>query len=140
LSRLSNTRAKNDSVSGALHTRMLALWPDVLAGNPDEALALISADVVDHRGGKDGTIVGIDAWRKKWEMSAKFFSNFQMIVEQQITQGELSTHRYSVRSKTASGEPFQVMGMDMIRVVDGKLVEHWALLDVTALQARMTGK
>lgn len=50
-------------------------------------------------------------------------------VEQNVAAGEFSVNRYRVRGKHLDGREFDVLGIDMIRVRDGKIVEHWALMD-----------
>jgi len=102
------------------------------AGRTDEAMAYVDENVVDHH--RDGDQHGVATWianRKKWAVD---YSDNSVQVEQNVTQGEFSVNRYTVHSThTASGRKFEVLGMDMIRVHNGKIVEHWALLDHAGL-------
>jgi predicted SnoaL-like aldol condensation-catalyzing enzyme len=115
------------SQAADVHSRLLKLYPEVLAGRLDEALELIDPDVVDHRGGTQGTHRGIDAWRQKWAGVAG--NDVTVTVEQNVSQGDISVNRYTI-----AGPGYAVTGIDMIRVRDGRLVEHWAVLDTTAIQ------
>jgi predicted ester cyclase len=39
----------------------------------------------------------------------------------------------------STGRQFEVLVLDMVRVSDGKIAEHWALLDENALQQQLRG-
>jgi ketosteroid isomerase-like protein len=59
-------------------------------------------------------------------------------IEHNVASGSFSVNRYTVRgTHTASGRHYEVTGMDMIRVRDGKLAEHWAVLDSTAMRHQL---
>lgn len=106
-----------------------------LAGRHDEALELLDPDVVDHRGGADGDHHGVGAWREKWERTASGpFQDMTVTVEQNVATDDISVNRY-----TFTGPGFQVTGLDMVRVRDGRVVEHWALLDTEAIR-HQTGR
>ena len=116
----------------AVHRRILELYPAVVAGTAlEEALELIDPDVVDHRGGLDGDHHGRDAWRTKWEgLGSAGFHDLSATVEQNVAAGDISTNRYTLRgTHTASGCRYEIGGLDMIRVRDGRVVEHWAFGD-----------
>ncbi len=108
-----------------VHARLVELWT---AGRFEEGLRHIDPDVVDHRGGTAGDHHGIDAWRAKWDQKA----DVSVKIEQNVTEGEFSVNRY-----TSSGPGYAVTSMDMIRVRDDRVVEHWALMDVTARAAQL---
>ncbi|MGP4098941.1 ester cyclase [Nonomuraea sp. KM90] len=120
-----------------VHQRILELYPEALAGRMDEALALIDPDVIDHRGGTDGDHHGLAAWREKWERTASGETGFHDVsveVEQNVHDGDLSANVYLSRgTHTASGRRYEVRGMDLIRVRDGRIVEHWAIRDTVAM-------
>lgn len=45
------------------------------------------------------------------------------------------THRGAFRAVSATGKPITVMGIHIFRIVNGKMVEHWGLIDrIGALQ------
>ncbi|MEV0824155.1 ester cyclase [Nonomuraea rubra] len=128
--------------AGEVHRRIVELYPQVLAtGRMDEALALVDPEVIDHRGGTDGDHHGLEAWREKWEraMSGETgFHNVSVEVERNVADGELSSNVYLSRgTHTATGRTYEVRGMDMIRVRDGRIVEHWAIRDAVALRHQL---
>ncbi|HEX6527960.1 MAG TPA: ester cyclase [Streptosporangiaceae bacterium] len=110
----------------------------VSAGRRAEALALIGPDAVDHRGGTSGDHVGRAAWADKWEHMYDGLAEVSMIIEQNVASGDTSANRYTLRgTHAASGRSYQITGIDMIRVRNGKLVEHWALLDSAAMRHQL---
>jgi ketosteroid isomerase-like protein len=111
-----------------VHRRIIELFGE---GRRAEALTLIDPHAVDHRGGASGDRHGVDAWRAKWENMA----DVSMTVEQNVSDGEFSVNRYRIRGTHAdSGRDYEVFGIDMVRVRDGKIVEHWALLDSAGIR------
>ena len=129
---------KRPMSAGEVHRQLLASWSAVLTGDLD-ALDLIDEHVIDHRGGREGDHVGRDAWREKWQRMAAAYRERQqsVTVEQQVADGAWSVHRYTTRgTDVETGHPYAVTSMDMIRVVDGRLVEHWAVVDTVAIRAQ----
>jgi ketosteroid isomerase-like protein len=123
-----------------VHRRLVEMYPEILANRLDDALALIDPDVIDHRGGSQGDHHGRDAWRKKWEGMAApgDFHDVSVTVEQNVVDGDTSVNRYTTRgTHTATGRRYEVVGMDMIRVRDGRLVEHWAVLDADGMRYQL---
>src|SRR3569833_942756 len=129
-----------DGSAGEIHRRVVEMYDEVLAGRMDEALALIDPDIVDHRGGSSGDHHGIDAWRRKWEGFAEggAFHDVSVTIEQNVVQDDTSVNRYATRgSHTASARSYAVLGMYMVRVRDGRIVEHWALRDADAIRHQL---
>ncbi len=123
----------------AIHRRLVAAYDQVLAGRLDAALALIDPNVIDHRGGLEGDHHGLDAWRRKWERAGHSgFHDVSATIEHNVESGDTSVNRYTLRgTHTASGRRYEVLGMDMVRVRNGKVIEHWALLDQGAMRAQL---
>lgn len=128
-----------DGSAGEIHRRVVEMYDEVLAGRTDEALALIDPDIVDHRGGSSGDHHGIDAWRRKWEtLGDHGFHDVSVTIEQNVTAGDTSVNRYTSRgTHTATGRRYEVLGMDMVRVRDGRIVEHWAVRDSDAVRHQL---
>jgi ketosteroid isomerase-like protein len=122
-----------------VHRRLVDAWPDILAGDLAEPLTLIAPDVVDHRGGSSGDHTGRDAWRVKWEhMARNGFHDVSVTVAENVAAGETSANRYLSRgTHTESGKSYEVCGIDMIHVRDGRVVEHWAVLDANAVHHQL---
>lgn len=127
------TKAATSVASAAeVHRRIGELFS---AGRREEALALLDPDVIDHRGGALGDHKGVAAWKQKWE---HMDDGVQPTVEHNVASGDFSVNRYTVRgTHTASGRRYEVTSIDMVRVRDGKIVEHWALLDSAAMRHQL---
>ncbi|MDP4505553.1 ester cyclase [Nonomuraea turcica] len=128
--------------AGEVHRRIVELYPEMIAsGRMEEALALVDPEVIDHRGGADGDHYGIDAWREKWEQvlsGGSGFHDVSVVVEQNVATDDLSANVYLSRgTHTASGRRYEVRGMDMIRVRDERIVEHWAIRDAVAMRHQL---
>jgi predicted ester cyclase len=118
-----------------VHRRIVEL---VGAGRRAEAMALIAPDVVDHRGGSSGDHRGLAAWAEKWEHMYDGLRDVSLTIEHNVAADDFSANRYTMRGTHAeSGRRFEVTGLDMIRVRNGKLAEHWAVLDSAAMRHQL---
>jgi predicted SnoaL-like aldol condensation-catalyzing enzyme len=102
------------------------------AGRLDDAILLIATDAVDHLGGQIGDQKGRDLWRQKWDKAASI--PFHLTIVENISQGDISVNRYRIRTVDPKpGKSLKADGIDMVRVRDGQIVEHWAFMDTAAL-------
>ncbi|WP_030240536.1 ester cyclase [Streptomyces sp. NRRL S-350] len=125
---------------GEIHRRIVESYAQILEGRLEDALELIDPEVVDHRGGTQGDHRGRTAWRQKWErMSAgSAFHDVSVTIEQNVVSGDTSVNRYTSRGvHTDSGRRYEVLSMDMVRVRNGRIVEHWALRDADAMRDQL---
>jgi ketosteroid isomerase-like protein len=126
-----------------VHRRLVELYPELLAtGQLDAGLALIDPDVIDHRGGTQGDHRGRAAWRQKWEGLAaggNGHTGLSVTIEQNVAAGDTSVNRYTSRgTDAATGRRYAVTSMDMVRVRDGRVIEHWAVMDATAIRHQLS--
>lgn len=104
------------------------------ARNLDAAHALLAHDSVNHVA-LPGTDPGKDGWREIWTLLFDAFPDFSTTIEQTVEQGDTVATRYTHRGTQAkeflgqppSGSSFVALGLDMIKVRDGAIVEHWGL-------------
>lgn len=98
-------------------------------GDFEAALLLIAPQSLDQ-----GERVTREDWRRKWESMWAASPDLEIVTEQSVEEGEWIAHRYLLRGTHAgdffgqppTGAPFEARGLDMVRVRDGQLVEHWA--------------
>jgi predicted ester cyclase len=72
-------------------------------------------------------------WLAKWRAIAAGVPDFTVTSLQCMESGEWVANRYRISGthlgdffgQPPTGKTFEVSGMDMVRVVDGQLVEHW---------------
>jgi predicted ester cyclase len=98
-------------------------------GDFEAALLLIAPQSLDQ-----GERVTREDWRRKWESMLAASPDLEIVTEQSVEEGEWIAHRYLLRGthtgdffgQPPTGAPFEARGLDMVRVRDGQLVEHWA--------------
>jgi ketosteroid isomerase-like protein len=97
----------------------------VVGGDLEGALELIAPDAIDHAP-LPGAPPGRDGWLAKWQAigAARQRSSLSSTVEQRVASGDTVATRYAIR--TSGDEPVGY-ALDMIRVRDGQIVEHWGL-------------
>ena len=113
-----------------IHRKLVEL---VLAGRLEEAIQIIAPNAIDHLGGRVGDRPGRAAWLEKWKTMA---IPETMSIEQNVATGEYSVNRYRICGRDPrSGRPYETIGMDMVRIRNGQVVEHWAFMDGEAVRA-----
>ena len=130
------SEGKPAASAAEVHRCIVELWG---AGRQAEALTLIADDAIDHRGGASGDHIGPSAWKDKWDHMHDDMQDVSLTIERNVTSGDFSVNRYTFRgTHTPSGRHVEVTGIDMVRVRDGQLAEHWALLDSAALRHQLS--
>ncbi|NUP81878.1 MAG: SnoaL-like domain-containing protein [Nonomuraea sp.] len=98
----------------------------------DESLRHIAPDSLDQ-----GSRVSREDWRRKWEHMRAGCPDMEVTTEHSVENGEWVANRYTIRGthtgdffgQPPTGERFEIRGMDMVRVRDGRLIEHWAFAE-----------
>ena len=109
-------------------------------GDLDAAEKLIAPDAINHAAPPGGG-AGPAAFRPAWEAVRAAFPDWLFMIDQSVTDGDLVCCRYTNTGTQqgefggypATGKSFSALGLDMVRVRDGRVVEHWALLDLAAM-------
>jgi predicted ester cyclase len=99
-------------------------------GDYEAALRYIAPESLNH-----GSRATREDWRRSWEQMRAGCPDMEMITEHSVENGEWVANRYTIRGTHAgdlfgqppTGEGFEIRGMDMVRVRDGQLIEHWAI-------------
>jgi steroid delta-isomerase-like uncharacterized protein len=114
-------------------------------GNLDKIDELVTDDVVDHEQGmpgqpegKDGVIFFVNAMRSA-------FSDIKATIGPSVESGDMASARVTITGKhtgefmgvPASDKSFEIEGIDMIRIEDGKCAEHWGVTDNMALMQQI---
>jgi predicted ester cyclase len=98
----------------------------------EAALSFIAPESLDQ-----GQPVTREDWRRKWEQMQAGSPDMEVTTEHSLEDGEWIAHRYTIRGthkadlfgQPPTGERFEVRGMDMVRVRDGQILEHWAIAE-----------
>ena len=114
---------------------VLRLFEEVMKGNLAIADELIAEDYAQH------SVFGIPNGREGFK---QFFMAFaaavpdaQFVIEDVIVEGDKVVTRLTVNGTQTgalqgippTGKKFSMKGIDIFRVVDGKVVEHWDAVD-----------
>jgi predicted ester cyclase len=95
-------------------------------------LRFIAADSLDQ-----GHRVTRDDWRRKWEHMRAGCPDMHVTTEHSVESGEWVANRYTISGtltgdffgQPPTGKRFEITGIDMMRVRDGQVVEHWAVAE-----------
>ena len=102
----------------------------------------MKADFVDH-GGMLGS--GIESAKGFFTMLFAAFPDARFDVHDMVGDGDMvvtrktftGTHRAEFMGIPATGKSASIQIVDQMRVVDGKVVEHWAVVDMMGLMQQL---
>ena len=97
-----------------------ALYGAYLRADPEGMLALLSEDVEVRFLGQ-GTFLGIAEVRAFFEFSGGLLTDLDFRIEQKVVDGEWAAVTWSETARTADGHPWENHGVDVFRVVDGRI-------------------
>jgi predicted ester cyclase len=119
---------------------LLELWG---AGKLEVADELYAPPYVDHvsRGPESGRVMGPQGIKQAVVLFRTAFPDLTYTVHQEIAQGDLVMTRFSARGTqkgqflgvVPTGREVHYTGMDLNRIVGGKIVESWVNYDALAL-------
>lgn len=98
----------------------------------DTVCAYVADEYVDQ-----GHAVTRATWRVRWETLLGAVPDLSVRAENTVVSGEWAATRYTLSGthqgelfgRPATGRPFSVTSLDHVRIVDGLLVEHWAVAE-----------
>lgn len=110
----------------------------------DQIPDLYAADFVDH-GAPEGAPQGPSGQRAKVEAFLAAFPDLHISYSHQIAEGDLvagrfvitGTHQGEFAGIPATGNTISLEGQDLLRVENGKIVEHWTVMDSAVLMAQL---
>lgn len=108
----------------------------LVAQNPETVVTLLADEWVDHSRGP-GLPSGVDGAKAFFAMIWSAFPDLQITIEDVIAEGDKVVMRLraagvnhgSLMGMPATGKSATWSVMDIHRIVDGKLVEHWCNSD-----------
>ena len=107
--------------------------------------AVLAPDYVAHIPAAPGPLEGLEAWRQFSGSFAQAFPDLRLIVEDIFSAGEMvaarvafhGTHRGEFQGMPPTGKEVAFSSIELNRVVDGKVEEHWVELDLLALMQQL---
>lgn len=106
----------------------------------------IDDDFVRHDPGIDFEVRGVAGVRRLAGVLHGAFSDVALPIDDIIVEGDRALVRIRMQGVQtgafagvpASGSRFDVLAMDILRVVDGRIVEQWAIMDRPGLLAQIS--
>jgi len=97
---------------------------------------LLDPDVVDHSR-PPGIAPGAEGVRQQFDGFRAGLPDFRATILHQVAEGDLvithkvfhGTHTGELMGIPATGREVEIVVMDVVRVSDGRIVEHWGLVD-----------
>jgi predicted ester cyclase len=105
---------------------------------------LYCVDVIDHSA-PPGLPAGIEGARLKLAAFTGAFPDLQLTYEHLVAEGDMvagrfvlsGTHRGEFAGVEPTGNPVRVTGHDLMRIRDGKVSEHWVVMDSLSLMQQL---
>jgi predicted ester cyclase len=114
-------------------------------GGDERALRrTVHPDVVDHSR-PPGISSGIDGVREQFDGFRAAFSGFRATVLHQVAEGDLvvthkvftGRHDGEFAGVPATGRDVEIVVMDIVRIADDRVVEHWNCVDRLGLMTQL---
>jgi len=132
-------------MAGQNEELMRAFYDEVLSGGDLHRIPeLCTEDVVDHEAPPDMP-KGIEGVKAFVQMYRGAFPDLRATVEDAFEQGDRAvarvrytgTHQGELMGVAPSGRQIDIQSIDIIRLADGKCVEHWGVTDNMALMQQI---
>jgi steroid delta-isomerase-like uncharacterized protein len=121
-------------------------WEEaVSAGNLDAIDELVADDIVEHEEGFPGQPPGKEGVKFFVSTLREAFPDIKATVGNTLADGNLAageatltgTHKGEFMGVPASDKSFEISSVDIIRVEDGKVAEHWGVTDTMSLMQQI---
>jgi len=104
----------------------------------------IMVDIIDHSAPPD-LPAGIEGYRLKVAAFINAFPDLKITYSHQIAEGDMiagrftltGTHQGDFGGIAATGKQISVTGHDQLRVVEGKVAEHWVEMDTLGMMQQL---
>jgi steroid delta-isomerase-like uncharacterized protein len=132
-------------MAGQNEDLMRAFYDDVMSGGDlDRIPELVSEDVVDHEAPPEMP-KGIEGVKAFVQMYRGAFPDLSASVEDIFAQGDRAvarvrytgTHQGELMGVAPSGNRVDIETIDIVRIADGKCVEHWGVTDNMGLMQQI---
>ena len=106
---------------------------------------LMAADIIEHEELPPGIPTGIEGTKIMFSMLHNAFPDFKATINDLIAEDDkvvvfmtwTGTQHGEWMGLPPSGKPMSINVMDIFRVADGKLVEHWGMMDSMAMMQQL---
>ena len=121
------------------------LYEEAISQNKPEVFdEIMSADIIDHAPLPEQA-PGLEGFKGVFILMLSAFPDYQSTVEDQIAEGDKVVTRFSSQGThqgefmgiAPTGNRVRVTGIDIDRLVEGKIVEHWSEADLLGMMTQL---
>jgi steroid delta-isomerase-like uncharacterized protein len=133
-------------VSAEENKAILRRWIEAYNERDLEAeAAVLAPDYVAHVPAAPDSLEGLEAWRQFSGSFAEAFPDIRLTVEDIFSEGDMvaarvafhGTHRGEFQGIPPTGKEVSFTSIEVNRVRDGKVEEHWVELDLLGLMQQL---
>ncbi len=137
-------KGKGSGDPNAARAAMQRMVDAMRAGRQDEILEQIAPDVVDHAA-MPGQGPGKDGVRWRFEQLFAGMTEPDFVVQASVGEGPYlsqaytfsATHTGPMMGMPPTNKPFQINAIDFVRFENGKMREHWGLIDIPSMMMQL---
>jgi ketosteroid isomerase-like protein len=145
----SSPSSEKDSVvmKNSEHSR--AVYRGIESGDMSAMDDFVATDVVDHNAGPGRELHSLDSVKKMLGDIHNHFTDLKVDVVAEGTSSDGDYHFALVKMKGKAkdaamgmqpGQPFEETAVDVVRMENGKIKEHWRFMDANEMMNMMAGK
>jgi predicted SnoaL-like aldol condensation-catalyzing enzyme len=113
-------------VEGEHSKEVIRTMVDMFAtGDVSTVDAVVAANYVDHQGLRGADIRGSEGFSRVVQAARTALSHLDVTIEDLIAEGDKVAARIHWYGSLPNGETVERETLDIIRVTDGRAVEHW---------------
>jgi predicted ester cyclase len=139
--------AEADRMTSTQNKQLVEEFISALFNNGDLTAVdrYLDPEFINHDPPLPGSPDGPEGMRQAAELFRQAFPDWRSDVQHVIAEGDLlvehfiahGTHRGSVMGETPTGQHVVLRGINIFRIVDGKIVERWGRLDDLGLMQQL---
>jgi predicted SnoaL-like aldol condensation-catalyzing enzyme len=95
------------------------------SGDPSQAATVVAEDYLDHQGLGSGPIRGVDGFVHVVRTNHAEYEHQEISIEELFGVSDRAVARIRWRGRRRDGEKVDRETIDIVRVADGRAVEHW---------------
>lgn len=95
------------------------------SGDPSGAAEVVPSDYLDHQGLGAGPLGGVEGFAHVVRTNRSAYESQNITIEDLFGAGDRAAARIRWRGRSHRGEDVDRQTIDIVRVADGREVEHW---------------
>ena len=119
---------------------MQRIYDAINTGNLERVDEVLAVDVIEHSP-LPGTDPGLEGFKQSIKILRTAFPDLHFTIDDMIAEGDLLAARYTMRGTyqgefmgiPPTGKQVTFSSMEMNRIIDGKVAEHWFVADMLGL-------